>query len=143
MDPVKFYETIRLIRTSYPDCDVIINCTSSGDNRVSDDSPYGNAVRMLLKITAYSDELDTSAFGKSHFVVDIDNKKMIFKQADTLEGEEINDFDNLNDLYNYIQNIIKGKEKEKEKNIDYSFLKKIFGSLKKNLVSIFIKCQKI
>lgn len=47
MDPVKFYETIRLIRTEYPDCDVIINCTSSGDNRVSDDSPYGNAVRML------------------------------------------------------------------------------------------------
>ena len=47
MDPVKFFETIRLIRTNYPDCDVIINCTSSGDNRVSDDSPYGNAVRML------------------------------------------------------------------------------------------------
>ena len=47
MDPVKFFETIKLIRTNYPDCDVIINCTSSGDNRVSDDSPYGNAVRML------------------------------------------------------------------------------------------------
>lgn len=47
MDPVKFYETIKLIRTKYADCDVIINCTSSGDNRVSDDSPYGNAVRML------------------------------------------------------------------------------------------------
>ena len=47
MDPVKFYETIKLIRTEYPDCDVIINCTSSGDNRVSDDSPYGNAIRML------------------------------------------------------------------------------------------------
>lgn len=47
MDPVKFYETVKLIRTKYPDCDVIINCTSSGDNRVSDDSPYGNAMRML------------------------------------------------------------------------------------------------
>ena len=47
MDPIKFYETIRLIRLDHPDCDVIINCTSSGDNRVSDDSPYGNAVRML------------------------------------------------------------------------------------------------
>ena len=30
MDPVKFYETIKLIRKNYPDCDVIINCTSSG-----------------------------------------------------------------------------------------------------------------
>lgn len=47
MDPVRFYETIKLIRTKYQDCDVIINCTSSGDNRVSDDSPYGNAIRML------------------------------------------------------------------------------------------------
>ena len=46
MDPVKFYETIKLIR-AHKDCDVIVNCTSSGDNRVSDDSPYGNAMRML------------------------------------------------------------------------------------------------
>lgn len=46
MDPVKFYETVKLIR-AYEDCDVIVNCTSSGDNRVSDDSPYGNAVRRL------------------------------------------------------------------------------------------------
>ncbi len=47
MDPVKFYNTISILRNQYPDCDVIVNCTSSGDNRVSDDSPYGNAVRML------------------------------------------------------------------------------------------------
>ena len=47
MDPVKFYETIKILRTKYPDCDVIVNCTSSGDNRVSDDSPYGNHIRML------------------------------------------------------------------------------------------------
>ena len=46
MDPVKFYETIKLIR-AHKDCDIIVNCTSSGDNRVSDDSPYGNAMRML------------------------------------------------------------------------------------------------
>ncbi len=46
MDPVKFYETIKLIR-AHKDCDVIINCTSSGDSRVSDDSPYGNAMRQL------------------------------------------------------------------------------------------------
>ena len=46
MDPVKFYRTIKAIR-AHKDCDIIINCTSSGDNRVSDDSPYGNAMRML------------------------------------------------------------------------------------------------
>ncbi len=47
MDPVKFYQTIKILRTEYPDCDIIANCTSSGDNRVSDDSPYGNAIRRL------------------------------------------------------------------------------------------------
>ena len=46
MDPAKFYETIKLIR-AHKDCDVIVNCTSSGDNRVADDSPYGNAMRVL------------------------------------------------------------------------------------------------
>ena len=112
----------------------------SPDNFVDENEFVGKTTPTLLGVnTAYNDELDTSAFGKSHFIVDIDSKKMIFKQADNLEGEEINDFDNLNDLYNYIQNIIKGKEKEKEKNIDYSFLKKIFGSLKKNLERVLSK----
>lgn len=45
MDAEKFRETIRLIR-SHKDCDVVINCTSSGDARVSDGNPEGNAVRM-------------------------------------------------------------------------------------------------
>ena len=45
MDKERFRETIRLIR-SYEDCDVIINCTSSGDNRVSGGDPAGNAKRM-------------------------------------------------------------------------------------------------
>mgnify|MGYP004654127367 CR=1 FL=1 len=46
MDPVKFYQTVRAIR-AYRDCDIIINCTSSGDNRVANDAPYGNAIRVL------------------------------------------------------------------------------------------------
>jgi uncharacterized protein (DUF849 family) len=45
MDKEKFRETIRLIR-EHKDCDVIINCTSSGDNRVSGGDPAGNAKRM-------------------------------------------------------------------------------------------------
>ncbi|WP_316859287.1 3-keto-5-aminohexanoate cleavage protein [uncultured Cohaesibacter sp.] len=35
MDPAKFAETIKLIR-AYDDCDVIINCTTSGDHRATD-----------------------------------------------------------------------------------------------------------
>lgn len=45
MDPQRFQKTVALIR-AHEDCDVIINCTSSGDHRVSDDSDYGNARRM-------------------------------------------------------------------------------------------------
>jgi 3-keto-5-aminohexanoate cleavage enzyme len=36
MDPQRFAETIRLIR-QHKDCDVIINCTTSGDSRASDE----------------------------------------------------------------------------------------------------------
>ena len=45
MDAKKFEETIRLIR-AHEDCDVVINCTSSGDARVSGGDPEGNAIRM-------------------------------------------------------------------------------------------------
>ena len=46
MDAGRFKKTIELIR-AHKDCDVIINCTSSGDNRVSGGDPEGNAIRML------------------------------------------------------------------------------------------------
>ncbi|MBP1737694.1 MAG: hypothetical protein H6Q60_1575 [Oscillospiraceae bacterium] len=58
MDPVKFYETVKHIRAK-KDCDVIVNCTSSGDNRVSDDSPYGNACRLLHHQTVPGIEMGT------------------------------------------------------------------------------------
>jgi uncharacterized protein (DUF849 family) len=45
MDKKKFEKTIQLIRKN-KDCDVIINCTSSGDHRVSGGDDYGNAKRM-------------------------------------------------------------------------------------------------
>jgi 3-keto-5-aminohexanoate cleavage enzyme len=58
MDPIKFYKTIKAIR-AHKDCDVIVNCTSSGDNRVSDDSPYGNAMRLLHHQTVPGIEMGT------------------------------------------------------------------------------------
>ena len=58
MDPARFRETITLIR-SHKDCDVVINCTSSGDNRVSDDSDYGNGRRMEHHATVPGIEMGT------------------------------------------------------------------------------------
>ena len=45
MDAEKKKKTIELIR-AHKDCDVVINCTSSGDNRVSGGDAAGNAIRM-------------------------------------------------------------------------------------------------
>ena len=45
MDAERFHKTIQLIR-AHEDCDVVINCTSSGDSRVSGGDPDGNAIRM-------------------------------------------------------------------------------------------------
>jgi uncharacterized protein (DUF849 family) len=45
MDVTKFRDTIRRIRL-HKDCDVVINCTSSGDSRVSGGDAAGNAKRM-------------------------------------------------------------------------------------------------
>ena len=58
MDVNKFRETIYHIR-SHEDCDVIINCTSSGDPKVSDDSPEGNATRMYHMRTLDGIEVGT------------------------------------------------------------------------------------
>ena len=83
MDPVKFYETIKAIR-AHKDCDVIVNCTSSGDNRVSDDSPYGNAMRMLHHKNVPGIEMgtfDASSFnwgipgGVFHYIDNLDCDK--------------------------------------------------------------------
>ncbi len=45
MDAERFRKTVELIR-AHKDCDVVINCTSSGDNRVSGGDAAGNAIRM-------------------------------------------------------------------------------------------------
>ena len=45
MDAERLEKTIELIR-AHKDCDVVINCTSSGDNRVSGGDAAGNAIRM-------------------------------------------------------------------------------------------------
>jgi 3-keto-5-aminohexanoate cleavage enzyme len=58
MDVERFRETIYRIR-SYRDCDIIINCTSSGDPRVSAGDAAGNAIRMLHLRTLDGIELGT------------------------------------------------------------------------------------
>ncbi len=64
MDADRFKKTIKLIR-EYKDCDVVINCTSSGDNRVSGGDPEGNAIRMLHHKTL--DGIEMGSFDAGSF----------------------------------------------------------------------------
>ena len=76
---------------------------------------------------SYNDEINTSEIGDFHLVVDIDNKKIILK-----ENKDIRDLKGLSDLYElkeFIENIIK----EKDKIIEKSFLKPFILRVKKNL----------
>ena len=64
MDVEKFKETIKLIR-EHKDCDVVINCTSSGDGRVSGGDPEGNAMRMKQHKTL--DGIEMGSFDAGSF----------------------------------------------------------------------------
>ncbi len=67
MDAEKFKKTIKLIR-EYKDCDVVINCTSSGDNRVSGGDPEGNAIRMLHHKTLQGIEMGSYDAGSFNWM---------------------------------------------------------------------------
>ena len=98
----------------------------------------GKLMTSILGVNCvYNDDIDTSSFGKIHFIVDIDNKKILLKKAlDLSEDEDIHEYENLSNLHIFIQNIIR----EKDKTIDNSFLRDYIGKLKKNsnrLIKIF------
>ncbi|MHB9863738.1 beta-keto acid cleavage family enzyme [Streptomyces sp. YIM S03343] len=52
MDKEKFKETIDLIK-SHEDCDVVINCTTAGDNRATDDDRMAHLPYVLPEIASY------------------------------------------------------------------------------------------
>ena len=88
---------------------------------------------MLGVHSQYNDSIDTSAFGFSHFIVDIDNKKLILKNYnDNIENKKILS------LYTYIHNIIEEKDVESlfiKKYID-RLIKKTQNLLKDNEIEI-------
>lgn len=58
MDATRFAETIRLIR-AHEDCDVVINCTTSGDNRATDEE--------RMKHVATLDGIEMSSYDAGSF----------------------------------------------------------------------------
>ena len=108
----------------------------SKNNLLEENKFVGKIMGSLLGVNiAYTNEIDTSPFGKFHYIIDIDNKKIFLKQTmRLLDDEDIQEYNNLKNLQVYIENIIK----EKEKNIESIFLKSFIERLKKYLELILL-----
>ena len=115
----------------------------SEKNFVEENKYVGKIMVSMLGVnTTYREDIDTSVFEKYHFVVDIDNKKFFLKKAiEDLDDEE-EDYNKLQNLFLYIENIFKDidKDKDKEKkNPDSIFLKQFIQRIKKFLESFLKK----
>ena len=106
----------------------------SKNNLIEENKFVGKVMVSLLGVNSYYDEsIDTFCFGRYHYIIDIDNKKIFLKESLDLSMDEKEEVDNLNNLNIYIQNIIK------EKNIESYFLKNFIIKLKKGLENILSK----
>lgn len=107
----------------------------SKDNFVGENQFVGKFMVSFIGLNAsYSEDIDTSPFGKYHFIADIDNKRCFLIQADEFdEDNDIKEYQNLTDIQNYLQNILKDNK------VESVFLKKNILLLKKNLESILLK----
>ena len=102
---------------------------SVGKNNLIEENKFvGKLFVSLLGVNcSYDSSIDTSAFGESHYVVDIDNKKLFFKETLNLSLDEKEDSSKLNNLITYIDNILR------ERNVNSSVLKPPLVKLKNNI----------
>ena len=82
--------------------------------------------------TLYDESIDTSAFGTYHFIVDLDNKKMILKTYH-LEQEDQEDVNDLTKIQEFIDNSLR------DRNIESTFLKNIIKELKTDVETVLTK----
>ena len=106
----------------------------SEKNFVEENKYVGKLISSMLGVNStFREDIDTSVFEKYHFVVDIDNKNFFLKKAiEDLDDEE-EDFNKLKNLFLYIENIFKLKDKDIEKSPDSIFLKPFIQRIKKYL----------
>ena len=53
MDTAKFEETVNLIHTKYPDCDIILNLTTSGDIHADDEIRVAHVKKLKPEMASY------------------------------------------------------------------------------------------
>ena len=54
MDTAKFEETVNLIHTKYPDCDIILNLTTSGDIHADDEIRVAHVKKLKPEMASYA-----------------------------------------------------------------------------------------
>ena len=104
----------------------------SKDNFVGENQFVGKFMVSFVGVNCvYNSEFNTSAFGKFHYIVDLNNKKCFLIEAEELDEErDIMDFQNMKDIQTYFRNILK-----ENKNDNY-FIKKNILNLKNKLESV-------
>ena len=102
---------------------------SVGKNNLVEENKFvGKIMLSLLGVNCtYDPSIDTSAFAESHYVVDIDNKKLIYKESLNISIDEKEDSNKLINLVNYVENIFR------EKNVNSSLLKRPLVKLKNRI----------
>ena len=53
MDTAKFEETVNLIHTKYPDCDIVLNLTTSGDIHADDEIRVAHVKKLIPEMASY------------------------------------------------------------------------------------------
>ena len=100
----------------------------SKNNLVEENKFVGKIMVSLLGVNAtYNESINTFAFGNYHYIVDIDNKKLHFKESLNISFDEREDINKLNQLVSYIETIFR------EKNVNSKFLKQPLINLKNHL----------
>ena len=105
----------------------------SKKNVTEENKFVGKIMVSLLGVnSAYDDSIDTFAFGRYHYIVDIDNKKLKLREALDLSMDERDEINRIIELQEYLENILN------EKSVESYFLKKHITTLKNNLQNIIV-----
>ena len=100
-------------------------------NLIEENKFVGKLFMSLLGVNcAYDSSIDTSAFGESHYVVDIDNKKIFFKETSNISIDEKEDSSKLNNLVSYVESILREKSANPK-----GILKAPLAKLKNNIAN--------
>ena len=98
------------------------------NNLIEENKFVGKIMISLLGVnSAYNEDIDTFAFSNYHYIVDIDNKKLHFRESLNISIDEREEMNKLIQLVNFIENIFK------DKNTNSHFLKHPLVNLKNHL----------